>query len=62
MGSKGGIARVEDAHPMVASVDGMGHQDVQRGEVMRRVVPKQRPERLFADADVQSKDPVAVEI
>src|SRR5438093_11454541 len=47
------LARVQDRDPVALPVNGMGHQLVQRGELVLTLVRKERPESLFAHAHVE---------
>src|SRR5947199_7266451 len=49
------LAGVQDRDPVALPVNGMGHQLVQRGELVLTLVRKERPESLFAHADVEPK-------
>jgi len=57
-----GVARVQHAHPVVAPVHGMRHEDVQCGEVVVNLFRKQRVEGLPRNADVQPKNPGPIEL
>ena len=59
---EGRLARIEDAHPVIASIHGVWHQDIEGGEVMRRVAGKERLICLLADTDIQPEDTRSVEV
>src|SRR5437762_476069 len=57
-----GLARVEDAYPVVRAIDRMGHEPVQGREVMVAVCRKERPVCLLADSDVEPEDTRPIQV
>src|SRR2546430_9902880 len=59
---EGRVARVQDTDKVVASVDRVRHQLIERGEVVLPIGPEELLVGLLADPDVEPKDAVTVEI